>query len=254
MTFGQFDRGFEYIEKMLEAAPLRPTSYDAKVSAYTTVANHYLDEGETDNAADMFEKAVEVKEDVKAANEKAERTIVLNQESMNAIFKARYTLENINDKDKLAKLENAAYISYLDLDVNADGSLDDRWRISNSADGNAHAEIIENGTLITNDGEDHGIFLSPRFALQPSTTYGIDLKIRGDVNDEYAQLLVRSANGTSTQLSQRPIGEPTEDNIYSFTFETTEDIEAGAQEIRFYHYGNSNKEFTVQQVILYEIE
>ncbi|SNS43765.1 O-Antigen ligase [Anaerovirgula multivorans] len=252
LSYGEFDRGFEYIEKMIEVAPMRPTNYEAKVSAYTTVGNHYLDVGEKGKAVEMFEKAVSIVEDVKAVNVEEERTIVLNQETMDGIFKARYVLENIDDKDKLAKLEDMVYISYPDLDVDGDG-ISDGWRISQPMGGNIIVEITESGLLITNDGEAAGMLISQQMNLEPSRTYGISMQVSGDTEDNYMSFRIISRNGKSMQFYQSPLGQAIKDNTYSFTFETTEDIGSGAQEIRFYHDGNTDKAFTVRKVIIYEV-
>lgn len=250
LSYGEFDKGFEYIEKMIESAPMRPTNYEAKVSAYTIVGNHYFDVEEEDKAVEMFEKVVDVADNVKKANEEEERRITLNQETMDGVFRARYTLENIDDKDKLARLGDAVYSSYFD----ADERLPKGWRTWDREGGNIKLEMTEEGVAVTNNGEDLGILLSPQLELQPSKTYGIDIKLEGDTEEDYIQLLIHSRSGTNTQFSQKPLGDANEKGTYSFTFTTTEDIEVGGQDIRFYHYGNNDKEFIVQQVILYEIE
>lgn len=252
LTYGQFDQGFEYIEKMMEVAPLRPTNYEAKVNAYTTVGNHYLNIGDKDKATEMFAKAIEVVEDVKEVNEKAERAIILKQETMDDLFKARYILENIDDEEKLARLENIVYVTYLDMMI--EEKLPQDWWTWNREGGNIRIDITDKGVVVTNEGEELGILLSPQFELKPSKTYGIDVKLAEEIEEDYMQLVVYSRSGTDIQFSKRRLGTFDKNGVYSFAFTTTDDIDTGGQDIRFCHYGNNDQGFTVQQVILYEIQ
>ncbi|MCC5910911.1 MAG: O-antigen ligase family protein [Clostridiaceae bacterium] len=253
VSLGQFDQAFEYVERAVASAPLRVSSYDMKSNAYQTVGNYFIEQGERAQGLQMYEKAMEVVEDIKRANGEAEETIRLTNDTMDSVFRVRHYLENQDNPEKLSQIRDIVYLSYLDLDVDGDG-FPDRWRIWNRVGGNIQADTSEEGTLISNSGDDYGMLRSPTFELYPSTTYEIEIKAIGDVSDDHIRLLVRSANGTGTQFSQRALGETTESNTYSFVFTTTDDIEPGGQEIRFYHYGDSDKSYIVEKVVVYEVD
>lgn len=250
LSYGEFDKGFDYIEKMLEVAPMRASNYEAKVNAYTMVGEHYREKGEIEKAGEMYEKVMGVVEEVKEVNENTRKPVILSEDSMQSIFKARYTLENIDDNEKLARLDNLTYMAYLDMDE----KLPRGWWTWNRAGGNVRVEVTEKGAVISNGGKDLGILLSSQFELQPATTYGMDLKLEGHVEGDYTQLIVYSRSGSNNQFSKRSIGETNKDGNYRFSFTTTEDIEEGGQDIRFYHYGNVDKKFVVRQVIIYEMK
>ena len=169
---------------------------------------------------------------------------------MDTILNNRYIIEYIDRPEEIEKLDKLVYMSYLDMDE----KLPRGWWTWNREDGDIQVDVTEKGAVVSNNGKDLGLLLSPQIELQPSTTYGIDLQVEGDVGEDYTQVVIHSRSGTATQFSQRPLGKPNEDATYSFTFTTTEDIEAGGQDIRFYHYGNTDKEFTIQQVMVYEMK
>ncbi|AKL93652.1 O-antigen polymerase [Clostridium aceticum] len=253
-SMGDFEKAAYYLEKLIVAAPLRQQTYETTAKIYKAMGDYYEDLGKQEESFEMYEKVLAVVEEVMAANAVARRPLILNQETIDVIFTKRYILDNINKKDNLHKVESVVYLSYLDLDVDGDGKLDERgWWIWNREGGNIAIEMTEEGTVVTNDGNDIGILLSPQIELQPSKTYGIDLKLKAAAEDHYIQLVIYSGSGTNTQFSQHPLEELTAEGTYSFTFTTTDDIEEGGQNIRLYHHGNTDKGFTVEQILLYEM-
>lgn len=250
LRYGQFDKGFEYIEKMLEVAPMRASNYETKVNAYTMVGEYYRENGEIEKAQDIYDATLSIAGVLKDLNENLKKPIILSDTVMDTILNNRYIIEYIDRPEEIEKLDKLVYMSYLDMDE----KLPRGWWTWNREDGDIQVDVTEKGAVVSNNGKDLGLLLSPQIELQPSTTYGIDLQVEGDVGEDYTQVVIHSRSGTATQFSQRPLGKPNEDATYSFTFTTTEDIEAGGQDIRFYHYGNTDKEFTIQQVMVYEMK
>ncbi|WP_041720197.1 O-antigen ligase family protein [Alkaliphilus metalliredigens] len=254
LSTGNFAQAEVYVEKLVQIAPLRESSYEVKANIYSAIGDYYLSESQDELALQMYEKVLEVIEDLRRTNQELDKPFSLTSEMMSQVFNARYIVENIDSEEKLANLDNIIFSAYLDIHVSEENTLPQGWWTWNREGGEVKVKVTEEGANVTNVGTDLGILLSPRLELNPSKTYGVDVQISSDVKDDDIQIVVHSRSGTATQFSQRSLGEPMEGNLYRFTFETTDDIEPGGQDIRFYHYGDSEQSFTVNQVMIYEIE
>jgi len=112
-----------------------------------------------------------------------------------------------------------------------------------------------NTVRLTNSGTHEGFYASPKFALNPSTTYTLRLKVRGTVGTGKFDVFVLSATGPFVQLDGNSFPgsswTPTSawQTIYA-TFTTTANITGTEQYIRFDHDGNDAGYIEIAEVTL----
>ncbi|TCK93128.1 O-antigen ligase-like membrane protein [Natranaerovirga hydrolytica] len=253
ISWGQFDNGLEYIEQSIEHAPLRQSTYNVKSDAYETVGSYLIQNGDVQEGLEMYEKVLEVADDLSTVNKGVREKIVLNDETLSRIERTKYYIQNHDQPQALGRIGDIVYLSYMDIDVDGDGQLDNWWTW-NRVDGNLQTQLVDNGVEVKNSGDDLGLFISPRFELEPNQSYGLELHIEGNMNEDFSQVVVYSRNGTTTQYSSRPISEASDEERITYIFETTDDITPGDQEIRLYHYGDTDKSYQVNKVMIYKVD
>lgn len=254
ISLGEFEEAFKYLDKVVEAAPLKQYVYETKANAYAAVAEYYIDGiGEMKKGVDIYKDyMLKIIDEVREANEKTEKPIQLNQNTLQNIFRAKYFADNYKDVEKLKQLEDIVYISYLDLE-GATG-FDKPWSLSSSPDRKFGYEINDNGMKVYNTGEGNKIVYSKFFSLEPETNYEVEVVFDENSTQKILRSHIISMDGKWTQISSNINLEETSGNIHYYSFTTTEDLEPGRQYIRFDHSGNNEDYFIVKQVIIKEID
>ncbi len=251
ISIGQFEEAFKYLDRSTKATPLKQYGYETKSEAYKAVANYYLSKGDIDNAVDIYENnMLGIIDEVREANSKTEKTITLTQDTLQNIFKAKYFIDNQDNPEKLAELEDIVYVSYLDLE-GAMG-IDEPWRKWDAEGGKIRMEVSEEGLKVYNDGENYGFVYSQYFTLNPSTTYEVEVIFSKKGTQETFTSYIISESGDRIQTSEDVNLKEISNEIYRYEFATTENIEPGGQYIRFDHTGKNKDHFAIRQIVIRE--
>lgn len=246
ISVGQFDKAIESIDKSLEFAPLNPTMYEQKLTAYTAIGSYFIDNGNLTTGLDVYKKSLSIIDRMTSVNAGIREKIAFTDETVKNINRVKYFIDNADNLQKLNRLADLTYMQYLTLDVDSD-EIPDTWRHWKPANSNLETEVTETGVIISNDSEIAAGINSNKFELKPSTTYALEIELTELKQIDYIRFYVLSKTGKHVQFHQSGIPK-TADGKHRFLFKTTEDIEAGDQYIRIDHLGNTAETFTVESI------
>jgi tetratricopeptide (TPR) repeat protein len=251
---GNFDEAFKYLDKTVEIAPLKEYSYEAKSSAYAAVAEYYINIlGDIEKGVDIYrDHMLNIISEIQVANEKTTKPIQLTPNTLQNIFKAKYFVDNYKVVEKLNQLDDIVYISYLNLE-GATGA-DIQWRKWDADTRKIEFDASEEGMMVYNTGENMGFVYSQLFSLEPEKTYEVEVVLSSKSNMDIISSRIINLDGKTTQASYDIKLNEIKNNTYNFSFVTTSDLKPGRQYIRFDHPGNSEDYFTIQQLIIKEID
>lgn len=249
LSIGDFEKGFEYADRLTKVAPLSQNSYEFKSEVYKAVSDFYITTGLVDQALDINKRMLELVNEIKVANEGAFKPIQLSIKTLDTIFRARYFLENFNKPEELAKLNNTVYISYLDLE-GATG-YDIQWNKWGPSGTQIESEFTSHGLTVYNPGTARGIVYSPSFSLDKNKSYQMEILFS---NSDLEQIKVDiSSLGKTPDISHVINTTHIVNGQYIFQFNTNELQDEKTKSIIFNHPGNTKKHFKVKQVIIREI-
>ncbi|SCX77514.1 O-antigen ligase family protein [Alkaliphilus peptidifermentans] len=233
---GDFEKAFNLIDKILINAPLREDTYEFKLNSYLAVGNFYMENGLKHLGEEMYEKALEVIDNITDVNKTSKKPIYITNNSLQPINRTKYFLNSSDDMLKLQNLNNIAYISYFNIDI-VGNNIPEGWRLWNTPNHEKNTTVVASGMEINNiEGQRRGIF-SYDFSLQPNTQYTVELELSDNSIIENARVWIYSRSG-ETLLQHRQ--DSLEDYTTSFEFTTAEDIEPGNQYFIIEHKGISN--------------
>lgn len=242
-SIGEVDKGLDQFDKSVELQPMRSYNYTQKLMGYRAVVDFHLSRGEYDEARDILERALKVKEEIKKINEKSFRPLEKDEELVKYIGETQFMYENLDRlQDLAARGLNLDFAYYFDLDINNDENID--MLLVSKPEGSKieHESMVEgenNFIRITNEGEVYGFKYVYPLSLEPNTTYIVELKARGNTKPETFNLYAW-ANGAADPNQGSLTGIELRDDwkTYSFEFTTDEDVKPGNQYIRIQHNGN----------------
>ena len=103
---------------------------------------------------------------------------------------------------------------------------------------------------LTNSAATEGYYKSPLFALSPSTTYTLRIKVRGTVGASKFDIYIISNTGTLVQGISGGVPVTGSFVVKTVTFTTTADITGTQQYIRFDHNGNDAGYIEIAEISL----
>lgn len=245
---GKFDKAIELANKVPALAPYRTRGYELKFNSLVAKATHLLQQGDVEQAIELYQQAESIVDDLMFFNQKTDKPIVFSDEMLLAINRVKYIARNINDVSKVNQVNNLAYISYFDIDADQD-NIPDGWRLSLPEGSKLKLSLYDKkGVEILNELEGGGLFYSNNFALQPNTRYRLEIRLEDGSAIENARLTIYSREGTTVQLAPMLINQ----NEIEIEFTTTDDIIEGYQYLRIEHIAKSSEPFTIESIAIFE--
>ncbi len=253
MRIGQVDISLDYIEKSIEVQPLRTQNYQQKAQAYFQLAVSYLNAQRYEEGEEKLKQILEMPRVMREINQRIERPISLNSETVDMIEKADYLLSNYKEADGIDRFNRMAFHAYLDGDTRSRG-VPDTWSLSNHSGAQLKTMMTDNqGLMIINEREGLARIHSRRFDLTPNTKYVLQIKAKGWLeNDNHLRVRVLSTRGQSTQLNVSEIELKEEFGQYEYEFETTDDIKDGQQYLRFEFRGSGDEYVEILGATIYK--
>ena len=255
MSVGNVDEGLELLEKAVELQPMIGHNYIYKCDGYLAVFQYYYSKGEYERAYEMLEKALTVKEEIKAVNERAYKPMSRNDELVSKIGEIEYLYRNFDSLDEF--YENYKYLNfayYFDLDINDDGNLDMLYS-SIPKGAKLEHQIINEGNdnfiRIGNIGEMYGYNYLHGLNLEPNTSYEVEIKARGNTKPETFSFYLWSTDSAQPNQGGKFNVELDKDwKTYKFEITTDSDVEPGKQFIIFLHNGNDKGNIDIKDFVI----
>lgn len=249
INIGNFEKGFDYADRVIGVAPLNQSSYEFKSEVYRAVSDFYMSIGSANQALEVNANMLKIIDEIKVANKRITKTVQLNSQTLDTIFRSRYYLENFDKPEELSKLSKMVYISYLDLEGNT--GFDRPWNKWGPVGTQIKYDFTFGGITVYNAGTARGIVYSPSFNLSENKNYQVEILLS---NNSLDQIRVDvSSLGKTPDVSMVIDQKQVVNGKYVFEFSTKGILDDNIKSIIFYHPGNSDKHFTIKRIMIREV-
>lgn len=186
LKMSEFDRGLQMINRSIEIRPFAERQWKMKADACYGIAKAYINKNDVQNAKKYIDQGLEVIREATIINERNMNPFVFGTETLEVIEKMAYLNNNIG-VEALNQLNNQAFITVNEIDINSDG-IPDQWK--NLTPNNAEVGV-ENGLIVAKKIEKSGAgaMQSRVIALEEGKKYKLELVLGNDVKEVSYQLI-----------------------------------------------------------------
>jgi len=250
---GQFEKGLVYMEKAIAVQPMNPDNYTEYAHAYQFVSKYWIDNNQMDNFNKHVDKMRSIKTSLIEMSKRSAEPVKYSKELGSTLQQIDYLIDYKTDIEKLKQLDKVALYQRFDLDLDKNELPDGTWT-SNAEGGEINAKIDPQGVVITNAGQNYGVFWIQDFELKPGEEYIISFEYKSNVKPQYANLYLYDYSKEQTQILAKleSIEASSDFARAEVSFRMPSDAASGKQRIGIIHRGTDSGSIYIKSVSIVE--